>query len=81
MENHRDRLIAILVAWSLVLAAIVALIVTGNTEGTAPGVVFGLEGTFTLALLDALRVERRRRDPARRAIKDDVGAHDSAAAG
>lgn len=62
----------IAVLWALSLAGIVALEATGHGSGTAFGVLLGANGTLFVALTDALAVERRRRDPHRVAIADDV---------
>lgn len=59
-------------AWAVSVISLVTLIVRGITEGTGFGVIVGLVGTLTPALVDAVRVESRRRTPGKRAIADDV---------
>lgn len=81
MDSHRLRVIAILVAWAIVTIGLIVLVALGQTEGTGFGVVAGIEAALTPALVDALAVERRRRNPTTRAIKDDIGAVDSDTAG
>lgn len=74
MHSHKTRVIAILVAWSIMAIGMIVLIVVGQTEGTGFGIVTGALGTLTPALLDAASVERRRRNPETPAITDDVKA-------
>lgn len=72
MASHRQRLIAILVAWVVVMIGIVVLGALELTESPAFTILSTAEGFLTLALIDAAAVERRRRDPSKPAIVDDV---------
>jgi hypothetical protein len=72
MSSHRLRVIALLVLAAIALIGVIVLIALGIHEGTGFGVLTGVLGTLVPALLDALTVERRRRDPGKVAIADDV---------
>ena len=78
MASHKVRLIVIAVLTLAALVGVIVLVGMGQTDGTGFGVVAGVLGTLLPALLDASRVEARRRNPATPAIADDVSArHDS----
>lgn len=72
MPQHRFRLLLIAFAWLAALAALVAFVLEGITEGTGFGAVVSAVGLLTTAFVDAAAVERRRRAPGKRAIADDV---------
>lgn len=71
MKTHHLRVIAILLAWLAAVIGLVVLLVQGVTEGTGFGVITGVVGTLTPALVDSLAVERRRRTPGQHAVEDD----------
>lgn len=72
MASHKVRLAVIAVLTLAALVGVIVLVAMGQTEGTGFGVVTGVLGTLVPALLDASRVEVRRRDPGAAAISDDV---------
>ncbi len=71
MPQHQLRVILIFVAWLAAVIGLVVLLALGVAEGTGFGVVTGILGTLTPALVDSLAVEQRRRTPGRHAISDD----------
>ena len=78
MASHKVRLVLIAILTLAALVGVIVLVAMGQTEGTGFGIVTGVLGTLVPALLDAARVETRRRDPRTPAISDDVGSrHDS----
>ena len=72
MPSHRLRVIAILVAWAVATIGLIVLLALERTSTVEFGIVAGLVATLTPALVDAVTVERRRRDPAKVAVSDDV---------
>lgn len=72
MASHKIRLTVIAVLTLAALVGVIVLVAQGQAEGTGFGVVAGVLGTLVPALLDASRVEARRRDPNTPAIADDV---------
>lgn len=78
MNSHRQRLWVIFAAWAIVAIGLIVLVALGITEGTGFGAIIGIESALTPALLDALAVERRRRDPSKTAIADDKRSAEAA---
>lgn len=72
MSSHRLRTILIFALTLAALIGVIVLVALGIHEGTGFGIVTGVLGTAVPALFDALGVERRRRDPAKTALADDV---------
>jgi hypothetical protein len=79
MSSHRLRVILIFALTLSALIGVIVLVALGIHEGTGFGIVTGVLGTAVPALFDALGVERRRRDPARPAVSDDVRTTDPGA--
>lgn len=66
------RVIVISILTLAALIGVIVLIAVGQSDGMGFGVVTGVLGTLVPALIDALAVERRRRTPGTKALKDDV---------
>ena len=79
MLPHRARLWAIIILTALDVTALIAAqyvdsALLGQIEPLVEPVLMAVLPLFSLALADAVAVERARRDPSRPAIPDDVRA-------
>lgn len=71
MKEHRIRLIAIAACTLAVLVGEIVLIALGKFDSAPSAVLTGSLTILLPALVDANAVERRRVDPAQKAIEDD----------
>lgn len=72
MKDHQIRLLVIAALVIVALIGMIVLSAVNVTSGTGFGAVAGVLTVGVPALLDAARVEARRRTPGKRAIANDV---------
>lgn len=72
MSSHQLRLLLIMILLVVFVIGLIVLTALNITEGTGFGVVAGGVPLLLAAFLDAIAVERRRRDPEVSALADDV---------